>query len=239
MKPTVVLVHGAFAESSSWNSVIDTLLSSGYHAVAAANPLRGIAGDAAAVSDLVRSIEGPVLLVGHSYGGAVITDVDRDAGDIRGLVYVCGFAPDAGESAADLSSKVPGGTLGETLSAVELTGGGSDLYIAQDRFHQQFTADSPPDVAARMAVTQRPVTEIGLSGPAGPDPLWKVVPSWFVYGELDRNIPAGAHQFMAERAQGREIVEVPGAAHALPVSRPDEVAHMILEAARAVELVDA
>jgi pimeloyl-ACP methyl ester carboxylesterase len=90
-----------------------------------------------------------------------------------------------------------------------------------------------------MAVTQRPVTEIGLNGPSGSDPLWKDIPSWFVYGELDRNIPAGAHRFMAERARGREIVEVPGAAHALPVSRPAEVAQMILEAARASELVDA
>jgi pimeloyl-ACP methyl ester carboxylesterase len=239
MKPTVVLVHGAFAESASWNGVLDTLLARGYHAVAAANPLRGIAGDAAAVSDLVRSVTGPVLLVGHSYGGAVITNVDRDAGDIRGLVYVCGFAPDAGESAADLSAKAPGGTLGETLSIVELTGGDRDLSISQDRFHQQFTADSPADVAARMAVTQRPVTEIGLNGPAGPDPLWRDIPSWFVYGELDRNIPAGAHRFMAERAHGRAIVEVAGAAHALPVSRPEEVAQVILEAAHTCELVEA
>ncbi|HEX8508538.1 MAG TPA: alpha/beta hydrolase [Propionibacteriaceae bacterium] len=239
MKPRVVLVHGAFAESASWNSVIDTLLARGYDAVAAANPLRGIAVDAAAVSDLVRSIDGPVLLVGHSYGGAVITNVDRKAGDIRGLVYVCGFAPDAGESAADLSSKAPGGTLGETLTTVELADGGRDLYISQHRFHQQFTADSPADVAAQMAVTQRPVTEIGLFGPSGSDPLWKDIPSWFVYGELDHNIPAGAHLFMAERAHGREILEVAGAAHALPVSRPDEVAQMILEAAKASELVDA
>lgn len=239
MKPTVVLVHGAFAESASWNDVVDSLLARDYETVAAANPLRGIAGDAAAVSDLVRSITGPVLLVGHSYGGAVITNVDRNAGDIRGLVYVCGFAPDAGESAAELSSKAPGGTLGETLSLVELSGGGRDLYISRDRFHQQFTADSPADVAARMAVTQRPVTEIGLNGPSGSDPLWKDIPSWFVYGELDRNIPAGAHRFMAERAQGRKIVEVAGAAHALPVSRPDEVAQLILEAAAACELIDA
>jgi pimeloyl-ACP methyl ester carboxylesterase len=190
MKPTVVLVHGAFAESSSWDSIIDVLLARGYHAVAAANPLRGLAGDAAAVSDLVRSTSGPVLLVGHSYGGAVITNVDRNAGDIRGLVYVCGFAPDADESCADLSSRAPGGTLGDTLVIVELTAGGRDLYISQERYHQQFTADSPPAVAARMAVTQRPVTEAALNDPSGFDPLWRDIPSWFVYAELDRNIPA-------------------------------------------------
>ncbi len=239
MKPTIVLVHGAFAESSSWDSVVDRLLSSGYDAVAAANPLRGVDVDARALSDLIRSVQGPVLLVGHSYGGAVMTFADRSAGDIRGLVYVCGFAPDEGESCAELSEKAPGGTLGETLTTVELTDGGRDLYIAQESYHQQFTADSPADVAARMAVTQRPVTEAGLTDAGGADPLWKDVPSWFVYGELDRNIPAGAHVFMAERANPRSVVQVPGAAHALSVSHPDEVAQMILEAAVAVELVDA
>lgn len=235
MKPTVVLVHGAFAESSSWDAVLDPLLEADYHVIAAANPLRGVATDAAAVSDLVRSLEGPVLLVGHSYGGTVITNVDRSAAEIAGLVYVCGFAPAAGESCATLSAHVPGGTLGETLWTVDLEGGGQDLYISQDRYHQQFAADVPEAVAARMAVTQRPVTDAGLNDPSGPDPLWKDIPSWFVYAELDRNIPAGAHAFMADRAGSRKTVEVPGAAHALPVSRPAEVAQMILEAARATE----
>ncbi len=191
MKSTVVLVHGAFAESSSWDAVIQTLLAQGHHVVAAANPLRGVAIDAAAATDLVRSLEGPIILVGHSYGGTVITNVDRSAGDIRALVYVCGFAPDEGESCAELSSKVPGGTLGETLETVPLAEGGPDLYISQERYHQQFAADVPAEMAARMAVTQRPVTDAGLNDPSGPDPLWKGIPSWFVYGELDRNIPAG------------------------------------------------
>ena len=239
MKPTIVLVHGAFAESSSWDAVIDTLLAKSYKVVAAANPLRGVAFDAVAVTDLVRSLEGPIVLVGHSYGGTVITNVARSAGDVRGLVYVCGFAPDNGESCAELSSKVPGGTLGETLATVELADGGRDLYISQERYHQQFTADVPAEMAARMAATQRPVTEAGLNDPSGSDPLWRGIPSWFVYGELDRNIPAGAHAFMAERAGARSTVEVPGAAHALSVSRPDEVAQMILEAAGSSELVDA
>ena len=239
MKPTIVLVHGAFAESSSWDAVIDPLLAAGHRVIAAANPLRGVATDAAAVSDLVRAIEGPVLLVGHSYGGTVITNVDRNAGEVIGLVYVCGFAPDDGESCATLSSHVPGGTLGETLWIVPLEDWGPDLYISPDRFHQQFAADVPANVAARMAVTQRPVTDAGLNDPSGPDPLWKDIPSWFVYAELDRNIPAGAHAFMAERAGARSTVEVPGAAHALPVSRPTEVADMILQAARASELAPA
>jgi pimeloyl-ACP methyl ester carboxylesterase len=239
MNATVVLVHGAFAESSSWDAVIDPLLAAGHEVIAAANPLRGVATDAAALTDLVRALHGPVLLVGHSYGGTVITNVDRSAADIVGLVYVCGFAPDAGESCATLSAHVPGGTLGETLWTVELAGGVPDLYIAQDRYHQQFAADVPKEVAARMAVTQRPVTVAGLNDPSGPDPLWKDIPSWFVYAELDRNIPAGAHAFMAERAGSRGTVEVTGAAHALPVSRPTEVTAMILQAARATELAPA
>ena len=239
MKPTIVLVHGAFADSASWDGVLDRLLPRGYRVIAAANPLRGVMFDAQATSDLIRSVDTPLLLVGHSYGGTVISNVDRSAGDIRGLVYVCGFAPDEGESCADLSSRVPGGTLGETLQLVDLADGGPDLYISQERYHQQFAADVSAEVAAKMAVTQRPVTEAGLNDPAGSDPLWKDIPSWFVYAELDRNIPAGAHAFMAERAQGRSIVEVSGAAHALPVSRPEEVAQMILEAAMACELVSA
>jgi pimeloyl-ACP methyl ester carboxylesterase len=239
MKQTIVLVHGAFAESSSWDAVIDPLLAGGYTVIAAANPLRGVATDAAFVSDVVRSIEGPVLLVGHSYGGTVITNVDRSAGNVTGLVYVCGFAPDAGESCATLSSHVPGGTLGDTLHVIPLKDQGSDLYIAQDRYHEQFCADVPAEMAARMAVTQRPVTDAGLNDPSGSDPLWKGIPSWFVYAELDRNIPAGAHAFMAERAGSKHTVEVPGAAHALPASRPAEVADVILEAARASEPVHA
>ena len=239
MKPTIVLVHGAFAESASWDGVIDRLLSRNYRVLAAANPLRGVMNDAQAASDLVRTVDNPVLLVGHSYGGTVISNVDRGAGDIRGLVYVCGFAPDEGESCAELSSRVSGGTLGETLAIVRLADGGSDLYILPERYHQQFAADVSPEMAARMAVMQRPVTEAGLNDPAGSDPLWKDIPSWFIYGELDRNIPAGAHAFMAERARARNAVEVGGAAHALSVSRPEEVAQMILEAAMACELVSA
>ena len=239
MKPTIVLVHGAFAESSSWNDVIDSLLGGGYPVVAAANPLRGIASDSAALSDLVRSISGPVVLVGHSYGGAVITNVDREAGDVRALVYVAGFASDAGESAADLSGRVPGGTLGPTLQFVDLGEGGRDMYIAQDKYHQQFCADLPEEQARQMAVGQRPCTEAALSDPSGADPLWKDIPSWFIYGELDRNIPAGSHAFMAERAGSRRTLAVTGASHVVGMTHHEETAEMILEAARSTELVDA
>lgn len=239
MKPTVILVHGAFAESSSWNDVIDLLLAEGCNTIAAANPLRGIGTDAAQTTDVVRSVEGPVVLVGHSYGGSVITNVDRTAGDIRALVFVAGFAPDVGDSAATLSGRVPGGTLGETLQFVDLGEQGRDMYIAQDKYHSQFCEDLPKAQAAQMAVTQRPVTEAALGESYGSDPLWKNIPSWFIYGELDKNIPAGSHAFMADRAGSMRTLEVKGASHVVGMSHPTETAQMILEAVRAAELVDA
>jgi pimeloyl-ACP methyl ester carboxylesterase len=239
MKPTVILVHGAFADSSSWNGVAERLLADGHRTIAFAVPLRGVATDAALLSDLVRSIEGPVVLAGHSYGGAVITNVDPTAGDVVALVYVAGFALEPGESAADASALAPGSTLGETLVLVPLATGGADAYIDQHRYHAQFAADLPAGEAALMAVTQRPVTEAGLSEPSGGRSLWRSVPSWFLFGELDRNIPAGAHRIMAERAGARRAVEIAGASHVVGISHPDETAAIILEAAGAQTLTTA
>jgi pimeloyl-ACP methyl ester carboxylesterase len=231
MQPTIVLVHGAFAESASWDRVIDSLLSAGHPVIAAANPLRGLAADATAVSDLVRTIEGPVVLVGHSYGGAVITNVAADAGEIVGLVYVAGFAPEPGESAFTLAGMFPGSTLGDALHPVPRSDGATDLYIAADGFHEQFCADVPAARAARMAATQRPVTQEALVEPSGERPLWQELPSWFVFGELDRNIPAELEHFMAKRAHAHRTIEIPGASHAVAVAHPDATAHLILEAA--------
>ena len=233
MKPTIVLVHGAYAESSSWSGVIEPLVADGHRVIAWANPLRGVATDAAALSDLVRSVEGPVVLAGHSYGGAVMTNVDPDAGDVVALVYVAGFALEAGESPADASSLAPGSTLAETLERVPLADGGADTYIAYDKFHHQFAADLPASQSALMAVTQRPVTEAALFEPSGDRPLWRSVPSWFIFGELDHNIPAGAHHIMAERAGARRTVEIAGASHVVGVSHPTETAQLVLEAAGA------
>ena len=232
MKPTIVLVHGAFAESASWDNVIDTLAGSGHPVIAAANPLRDLAADAASIGDLVRSVEGPVLLVAHSYGGAVITNVPADAGEITGLVYVAGFAPDAGESAFELAGMFPGSTLGEdTLRPVPRGDGTTDLYIIQDRFHDLFGADLPAPQAARMAATQRPATQEALFAPSGEWPLWRELPSWFVIGDEDRIIPPELQRFMAERAGAQRTLEIPGASHALPVSQPQATADLILEAA--------
>ena len=231
MRPTIVLVHGAFAESSSWDAVIDPLLHAGHPVIAAANPLRGLAADAAAVADVVREVEGPVVLAAHSYGGAVISNVPADSGDIVGLVYACGFAPEPGENALSLAGMFPGSTLGDALRTVPRSDGTTDLYITTERFREQFCADVPAPQAARMAATQRPVTQEALTERSGERPLWREVPSWFVIGEEDRNIPAALQHYMATRAEAHRALEIPGASHAVAVSHPDATADLILEAA--------
>jgi pimeloyl-ACP methyl ester carboxylesterase len=232
MPPTIVLIHGAFADSASWDPVIDRLPAE-HRVIAAANPLRSMATDAESVSDLVRSIDGPVLLVAHSYGGAVMSNVAADAGEITGLVYVNGFAPDAGENCFGLAGMFPGGMVGEsTVWPVPRSDGTTDFYIAPDSFHEVFCADVPGPQAALMATTQRPATQEALTEPSGDHPLWKDVPSWFLIGEEDRIIPADLQRFEAERADARRVIELPGASHAAAVSRPDAVAELILEAAR-------
>ncbi len=232
--PTVVLVHGAFADSSSWNEIIPALLESGYPVVAAANPLRGLASDSAYVAGLLAGIQGPIVLVGHSYGGLVISNAATGNDSVKGLVYVAGFAPEAGENAFVLSAQFPGSTLGDALAPTTLPDGGVDLYIRPDAFWSQFAADVPESMATLMAATQRPVTEAALKDPAG-DPAWKMIPSWFVYGSEDRNIPAAAIAFMAERAGAREAIEVEGASHVVMISQPETVTNVILNAIGSIQ----
>lgn len=231
-KPTIVLVHGAFADSSSWNGVIANLQKNGYTTVAVANPLRSVSGDARLVSDVVASIAGPVVLVGHSYGGQVISNAAKGHDNVKSLVYVAAFAPDAGEAASELAGKFPGGTLGEALAPpVKLTGGGVDLYIDQAKFRDQFAHDVPAEATALMAAGQRPITEAALTEKSG-EPAWKHVPSFFVYGDGEKNIPAKALGYMAERARSKRTVVVNSASHVVMVSQPDLVAKLIDEAAR-------
>jgi pimeloyl-ACP methyl ester carboxylesterase len=231
-KPTIVLVHGAFAESSSWDGVIKQLDKDGYRVIAAANPLRSVAGDAAEISAIVQAVGGPVILVGHSYGGPVITEAANSATNVKALVYVAGFAPERGESSFSLSGKFPGSTLGDALKPVGLPGGDKDLYIQPDKFHAQFAADVPAAQAKLMAATQRPVALSALNEASGA-PSWKKLPSYSIYGSADRNIPAAVLKFMAERANSRKTVVVDGASHALMVSHPDRVAALIEDAAKA------
>lgn len=230
-KPTVVLIHGAFADASSWNGVVKILEKDGYPVIATANPLRSVKGDAASVAALLSTIKSPVVLVGHSYGGNVISEAADHQTNVKALVYVSAFAPDTGETVAGLAGKFPGSTLGPTLAApVPLADGGKDLYIQQDKFHDQFAADVPAADAALMAATQRPVTEAALNekfvGPA-----WKHIPSWFIYGDQDKNIPPQAMAFMAKRASAKAVEIVKGASHVVMVSNPEPVARMIEKAA--------
>lgn len=230
-KPTVLLVHGAFAESSSWNVVTYRLLAKGYPVVAVAIPLRSVKSDAAYLANLLGAIDGPVILVGHSYGGNVISNIPTAKTNVKALVFVSGVAPDVGESAATLSAKFPGSTLGPTLAPPVLLGDGNkDLYIQQDKYPAQFAADVPAHDAKLMATTQRPITEAALNEGGGA-PAWKTIPSWFLYGSLDKNIPPAVHAFMAKRAGSRDTVEVQGASHVVMITHPDALVKLVDAAA--------
>ena len=234
-KPTVVLVHGAFADSSSWNGVISELKKDGYPVVAAANPLRSLSGDAASVKSQLAAIKGPVVLVGHSYGGAVITNAAQGSDKVKALVYADAFLPDKGESANALASKFEGSVIGKVLRPVPITNAdGSkdvDLSIDQSKFREAFGADVPAEKAGLMAVTQRPGTGTALNEPSG-EPAWKTIPSWALVGTNDRIIPREAQVFMAERA-GAHIKEIKSS-HAVSVSHPQAVTDIIEKAARTV-----
>jgi pimeloyl-ACP methyl ester carboxylesterase len=249
-KPTVALVHGAFAESASWNPVIEclhrrdtngTMPAPGVRdVVAIANPLRSVAGDAAYVRSVLSSIDGPIVLVGHSYGGTVITEAAAGYPAVVGLVYVAAFAPEQGESAFQLSTMFPGSTLGEALNAYPVATGGNEFAIRTELFHDQFAADVPMERTSLMARTQRPVTEAALSeGLPTAVPAWKDTPSWFVYGDQDRNIPTDLHRFVADRAGSKGTTEIKGASHAVSVSNPEAVASTILAAVTATLAVPA
>ncbi|MER5458470.1 alpha/beta hydrolase [Micromonospora sp. NPDC002389] len=233
MKPTIVLIHGAFAESASWKGVISRLQAAGHRTIAAANPLRSLSGDAAAVSDLLATIEGPIVLVGHSYGGAVASNAATGNDNVKALVYVAALAPDKGENVPDLTGKFPGATLGEHLYEVPLGDGTADVYVRPESYHEHFGADLTAEQAALDATTQRPFNTTALNEGSG-EPAWKTIPSWFVSPERDLAIPIEVFRFMAERANAREAVEVAGASHALPTSQPQAVADVILRAATAV-----
>jgi pimeloyl-ACP methyl ester carboxylesterase len=230
-QPTVLLVHGAFAESASWTGVIQRLYAKKVEAVAIANPLRGLAQDAAYVRDVVTAINKPVILVGHSYGGMVITEAAAENPAVRALVYVGAFVPDTGESAMALAGSYPGSKLGDSVIGYPLSSGGNELRIRQDLFHDTFCADLDLPTAGKMGRTQRPVTELALgSALEASTPAWATLPSWSVFGAEDQCIPAAGMQAWAERAGCRSVVSVAGASHAVAVSEPDSVSECILAA---------
>lgn len=236
VKPTVVLVHGAFADSSSWSRVVQQLQGNGYSVIAPANPLRGLAQDSAYLASVLRGIDGPVVLVGHSYGGEVISNAAAGTAQVKGLVYVAAIAPDKGESANDILGAFPGSELPNATTTLPYTnasgGAGTDLYIKPDKFREAFAGDLPAVQTDIMAVTQRPVEASSLGEPSA-DAAWHDIPSWYLVANEDKAIPPAAQRFMAQRAKS-QVTEVK-AAHAVAVSRPDAVTQVILKAARTIE----
>ncbi|MEV0831025.1 alpha/beta fold hydrolase [Nonomuraea rubra] len=233
-KPTIVLEHGAFADASSWNGVIEELRADGYPVVAAANPLRGPANDAAALRSVLDHVKGPKILVGHSYGGSVITVAGANDPQVKALVYVAAFLPAPGETALELTNKFPGSTLPDALDPATFTlpGGttGTDLYIKPGKFHHQFAADVPARTAALMAATQRPIAQSALEEKTEVA-AWQDKPSWAVITTQDLNIPVAVQRYMAKRAHAHSV-EV-RASHSVAVSQPKTVAGVIERAARA------
>src|SRR3954447_438910 len=197
-KPTVVLVHGAFADSSSWNPVAAELLREGYPVIAPADPLRGVTSDSSYLASVLATITGPIVLVGHSYGGAVITNAATGNPNVKALVYVAGFALDQGESLASIGAQFTDSDLGASILQRPASDG-VDLYIDPSVFRQVFASDLPRATAATMAVTQRPLGVNGFTEPSGA-PAWATIPTWFMVAADDRAIDPAAERFMAERA---------------------------------------
>ena len=226
--PTVVFVHGAFADASGWAGVIAALQTDGVATMAPANPLRGVSSDAAYLASVVNQIPGPVLLVAHSYGGVVITNAAPQAPNVIGLVYVAAFAPDEGESVQALAAQATDSLLGNALRPAEypLPDGtvGHELYIDQASFHDVFCADLPAEQAAAMAVSQRPGADIGFGEPSGPAG-WKTLPSWAMVATQDKTIGVSGLRLMAQRA-GAITVEV-DASHVVMISQPAAVADLV------------
>ena len=233
VKPTVVLVHGAWADSSSWDGVIERLRRAGYPVVAAANPLQGLGQDSAAVASLLRSITGPIVLVGHSYGGAVITNAAAGNPNVKALVYVAAFAPDEGESVLDLISRPvahPIPALPLVSYPVQNANGttDSDSVIDPAQFRQVFAADVNRTLAADMAATQRPAASGAVTEASG-QAAWHTIPSWYLVAKQDHAIAPDLERYMAKRAHAH-TVEADGS-HSVMVSHPNTVAQLIETAA--------
>jgi len=228
--PTVVLVHGAFADASGFRGLYDELLGEDLRVLAPPNPLRGVSGgDGDYIKGVVGEIDGPVLLVGHSYGGSVITAAGT-ADNVVGLVYISGFAPDEGENLTDLQSKFPAPGIIPYVMEHNLPGGGKEFTLAPEGFHETFCADLTADDAAFYAITQRPLAGVALTEPA-PTPAWRSNPVWAVLPTADRCIDPGVHHFSYER-MGAKITEIEGASHVVMISHPKEVAEVVMTAAR-------
>ena len=228
-KPTVVLVHGAFADASGWNGVIARLSHAGFPVIAPANPLRGLAADSAYVSSILATLSGPVVLVAHSYGGSVITNAATGNPNVTALVYVAAFAPDQGETVQGLQTKFPGTGLVESAIDFRPHDGSADAYIKKEPFHDVFAGDLPRATTDLMWATQRAADLRALQEPSGV-PAWRTIPSWYLVARDDRVIIARLHRFMAQRA-GARTIEV-DASHVAMIAQPAVTADLIKRAAR-------
>jgi len=228
--PTIVLVHGAFADASGFRGLYDQFLGEDVTVVAPPNPLRGLSGgDGAYLRAVIGEIGGPVLLVGHSYGGSVITAAGT-ADNVVGLVYISGFAPDEGENLTDLQSKFPAPGIIPYIVEHQLPEGGKEFTLAPEGFHESFCADIPAADAAFYAISQRPLAGVALTE-AAPAPAWRSRPAWAVLPTADRCIDPGVHRFSYQR-MGAAVTEIEGASHVVMISHPKEVAQVVMTAVR-------
>src|SRR5262250_198848 len=235
VNPAIVLVHGAFADASGFRGLYDELLGEDVTVVAPPNPLRGLSGgDGEYIKAVIDVIDGPVLLVGHSYGGSVITAAGV-ADNVVGLVYISGFAPDEGENLTDLQSKFPAPGIIPYIVEHKLPRGGNEFTLAPEGFHESFCADIPADDAAFYAISQRPLAGVALTE-AAPTPAWRSRPAWAVLPTADRCIDPGVHRFSYDR-MGATVTEIEGASPVVMVSHPDEVAEVVMTAVRATSAV--
>ena len=235
-KPTIVFVHGGWADSSSWNQEITNLERRGFSVIAPANPLRDLASDSAYIRSVLQTISGPMVLVGHSYGGAVITNAAVGVPNVKALVYIAAFAPDKGESLVQLVTMNPGSQIGPpTLDfrpyPLADGGTGTDLYIKKSAFHDAFAGDLPLKVTNQMQAGQRPFANEAFVAPSG-DPAWKTIPSWYMVATQDHAIPPATERFMSQRAHA-STVEV-DSSHVAMISQPEATTRLILDAADSI-----
>ncbi|MEZ0071246.1 alpha/beta fold hydrolase [Planotetraspora sp. GP83] len=233
-KPTIVLVHGGFADGSNWNGVISRLQHDGYQTIAPANPLRGLPTDAPYIASVLKSIDGPIVLVGHSYGGAVITNAAADNPNVKALVYIAAFVPDEGEQLGVLINKYPGTQIPAAVQEVPYANPdgttGTDLYLRADKFRAAFAADLPASTTRLMQATQRPFSASSFTD-VTKAAAWHSIPSWGLVATQDKAIPPALERFFYERAKAH-VVEV-AASHVAMISHPGTTTRLIEDAARA------
>jgi pimeloyl-ACP methyl ester carboxylesterase len=230
--PTAVLVHGAFTDASIWHPVIADLHRRGHRVLAPAMPMRSLAGDAAHLRATLAAVEGPVVLVGHSWGGSVISDPGALTSAVRALVFVAAFQPDSGDTAAELNYRFPGSRLTPQTTVVHPTPAGGDMLLRPEHFAGVYAADVDPVTAAVMAAAQHPIDPAALGESFTGAATWRALPSWALLAGEDRSIPVRAQQFMADRA-GSAVTTV-ASSHAVPVAHPQETTAVIVEAVAAV-----